>query len=105
MKKIGIVTFNDYLNYGNRLQVYALQYFLKNNFSEFVFQTVKYRVDQSSEKKRLITRIMSNISLKKIITKLGNLLKRRKMKKLKSIKEQNLRLFSKKIYKRIREDL
>jgi hypothetical protein len=39
---------------------------------------------------------MSNISLKKIITKLGNLLKRRKMKKLKSIKEQNLRLFSKK---------
>lgn len=31
MKKIGILTINDNANYGNRLQNYALEYFLSNN--------------------------------------------------------------------------
>lgn len=29
MKKIGIITINDFFNYGNRLQNYALTYFLQ----------------------------------------------------------------------------
>ena len=30
MKKIGIITINDFNNYGNRLQCYAVQYYLEN---------------------------------------------------------------------------
>lgn len=32
MLKIGIITLNGYFNYGNRLQNYALQNFLKNKY-------------------------------------------------------------------------
>lgn len=31
MKKVGIITINDYNNYGNRLQCYAVQEILKDN--------------------------------------------------------------------------
>lgn len=36
MKKIGIVTFHQALNYGAKLQAYALQQFLKNGIENDV---------------------------------------------------------------------
>ena len=36
MKKIGIVTLNDYVNFGNRLQNYAVQKILNKNGCETI---------------------------------------------------------------------
>ena len=49
MKKVGIITINDLNNYGNRLQCYALQEFLKDNkiISENIYnynQTLKNKI-------------------------------------------------------------
>lgn len=42
MKKVAIITLNNYLNYGNRLQNYALQNFLKNLNTNIYLETVWY---------------------------------------------------------------
>lgn len=43
MKKIGIITLNDYFNYGNRLQNIALVYFFKSiNNKEFFINSIWY---------------------------------------------------------------
>lgn len=39
MKKVGIITLNDFFNYGNRLQNYALQKYLKI-YLKILFQKV-----------------------------------------------------------------
>ena len=42
MKKIGIVTFHQALNYGAKLQAYALQQFLeKNGIENYVYKKHK----------------------------------------------------------------
>ena len=42
MLKVGIITLNGYFNYGNRLQNYALQKFLKNINANIYPETVLY---------------------------------------------------------------
>ena len=49
MRKIGIITINDNNNYGNRLQNYALQFFLENNnikCSTIVYRTKQKRIKE-----------------------------------------------------------
>ena len=68
MKKIGVITINDFNNYGNRLQCYAVQYYLEkmgyaveNIYNEYN----RNRFILNSGKK--IIRLISNFSKRKII--------------------------------------
>ena len=42
MKKVGIITLNDFFNYGNRLQNYALQKYLKNLSKDIIPESIWY---------------------------------------------------------------
>ena len=45
MKKIGIITINDFFNYGNRLQNYALTYFLQKMNKNYIVNSIWYSND------------------------------------------------------------
>lgn len=66
-KKIGILTLNGYVNYGNRLQNYALQEVLKN----LGFQVVTIRVNRSNNNK-VSNRIKNVKSLHELSLKIKN---------------------------------
>lgn len=55
MKRIGILTLNDYFNYGNRLQNYALQRFLLNLTSVENVETIWYRKNNMRINRKYIT--------------------------------------------------
>lgn len=62
MKKVGILTINDYNNYGNRLQNYALQEFLKNLDVEVetIVNTTEFNVNKESDFKDKLSFILRN---------------------------------------------
>ncbi len=45
MLKLGIITMNEYYNYGNKLQAYALQYFLQKLFQGSDVQFISFVKD------------------------------------------------------------
>ena len=55
MKRIGIITINDNNNYGNRLQNYAVQEYLKR--LGFEVETLR-NVEASNDKKKFILRLI-----------------------------------------------
>ena len=89
-KKIGILTINDYTNYGNRLQNYALQEVLKSK--EFGSTTVETIVNLSfhnlAKKQRKNTKKLSLIKIKNKLNSTLNLkLKNAKKDKVLKFKE------------------
>ncbi|MCT4777084.1 MULTISPECIES: polysaccharide pyruvyl transferase family protein [Exiguobacterium] len=68
MKKIAIITILDYDNYGNRLQNYALQEFLKE-FNSQVVTLTNIPFDSVFSKRKKITQKLKKISIKKIKSK------------------------------------
>lgn len=103
MKKIGIITITDYLNYGNRLQNYATQELLKSKGFEVEsilneFPTSNVEVGFVSYLERLKNALkLSPITLtKKIVEKIDNKVNKRKYKLAKDAKEKSFRAFSKK---------
>ena len=71
MKKIGLITFNDYLNYGNRLQNYALQEVVK--YLGFEVETIKIILEANvnNDIRSRLTRIR-NLSFEEFSSKLLN---------------------------------
>lgn len=72
MKKIGIMTLNGYFNYGNRLQNYALQEFIKK--SGYDNETIVYNSSISSENvyHRVLNRIKSGTFFETAFNKFRN---------------------------------
>lgn len=55
MKKIAIITLNDYFNYGNRLQNYALQEVLNSFSDDITVESIWYRKYNSRINRKYIT--------------------------------------------------
>lgn len=77
-KRIGIITINDNDNYGNRVQNYAVQEFLKKEGYDVV--TIK-NISQLNNKNKMILRYIKYI--------LTNLIRRKDKLRLKRFKEFN----------------
>lgn len=90
MKKVGITTLNGYINYGNRLQNYALQEVLKSlNFSvETIWVKVPYEKYNNTSINEIFTLLIKSPS-KKI-----KLLMNRKYKKYKDERIEKFKCFS-----------
>jgi len=90
MKRIGIITLNGYINYGNRLQNYALQEVLKSlNFS---VDTIRVKNENSKS-----TKINANTILnfkKKMVLRFKNYFINKKYKKNKNKRIENFKNFS-----------
>lgn len=56
MKKVGIITLNAYCNYGNRLQNYALQKYIKNLSKDIIPETIWYYDNGLKVKENQITK-------------------------------------------------
>lgn len=98
MNKVGIITLNGYFNYGNRLQNYALQEFIKMNGYECETIINKTFIDKSDlskgdlsedNKKNKIQRLLDK-DLKQICLLINNKLK---SKKLNSINSERTKIF------------
>lgn len=74
-RKVGIVTIIDYLNYGNRLQNYAMQELL----CDFGFEVETVRFTSSSKKEGLLRKLKSMLLSNQIIVFLRNLLSSEKL--------------------------
>lgn len=91
MKKIGILTINNYNNYGNRLQNYALQEILKS--MEFDVKTIVNIIKNKSSnsvkyKLRKVKYMSTNLIYKELNTRLNNYLyKKNKTERIKAFKK------------------
>ena len=65
MKKIGIITLNGYINYGNRLQNYALQETLK----KFNYKVETIWIDNKKKKKDSVSKTIKLVQNPKLILK------------------------------------
>lgn len=74
-RKIGIITIIDQLNYGNRLQNYAMQIFL----SDFDFEVETIRFSSLSPRTELITRLKASLLSNDAIVGLRNRIKREQL--------------------------
>lgn len=101
MKKIGIITIIDYVNYGNRLQNYASQELLKSMGFE-VESIVNYPVKVKEENETIKARIKNALRLspitliKRTIEKIENKLIQKKYNTGQKAKEKSFREYSKK---------
>ncbi|EOD00107.1 polysaccharide pyruvyl transferase family protein [Caldisalinibacter kiritimatiensis] len=101
MKKIGLFTINDYNNYGNRLQNYAVQEYLKS--LGFEVETIRNGTKYSKYSKRpnLISRVENLIKLTpreayiKVTNKFLEKVNNNKIKELKNSRERNFKKFTK----------
>lgn len=92
MNKVGIITLNGYFNYGNRLQNYALQEFIKMNGYECETIINKTFIDKSELigfKKNIIQRLFDK-DFKQICLSINN---RMNKKKLNYINKERTRIF------------
>lgn len=103
MKKIGIITITDYLNYGNRLQNFATQEVLKSfgfEVESILNEFPKPEIEPGfvSLKNRIINALkLSPVTLlKKSIEKIDNIINKKKYNSAKKSKEKSFRSFSKK---------
>lgn len=88
-KKIGILTLNGYVNYGNRLQNYALQEVLKS----IGFEVETIRVNRSN-KPEISERLKSISNLNDLLTKIKNRLNHYLQKNVRQSRESIFREFS-----------
>ena len=102
MRKVGIITLNDYSNYGNRLQNYALQEFIKMNGLDCETILNKTIIDKSylvrGNKNRfqaLLDRDFKQICLT-VNRKINNKINKRKIQSINSQREKIFKDFSKK---------
>lgn len=95
MKKIGILTINDYDNYGNRLQNYAAQEVLKS--LGFYVETVRNETEYTASMKKKIGKVKS-ISwggfFKKSYLKIYNRLIKYKLKEIQSKRIERFKKFT-----------
>lgn len=92
MKKIGIITINDYSNYGNRLQNYATQLFLENiGYSAYTIRNEANTLKESE--KRVLTKIRER-GVKNSMLLISNKLRRKGTKELLSKKISRFKEFS-----------
>ena len=101
MKKIGIITITDYLNYGNRLQNYATQELLKSlgfEVESIVNYPVKVEDDSLGLKKRIVNALKQNplTIFKKGFDKIQERLNSKKYHIGQKAKEQSFRKYNKK---------
>lgn len=102
MKKAGIVTICDYVNYGNRLQNYATQEVLQSlGLGVETIVNTPCRVSRMpplSFRQRIVRvfRMTPGAVMKKIRSKISNRLNRETLKQLQSQKESSFRLFTQK---------
>lgn len=99
MKKIGIVTIVDYNNYGNRLQNYALQEFLKS----FGYEVVTLTKLPSSTSVKITKNKLNIKKMLKKIKKIKKLNKNLLFTDIKKIKKQKYNNFLSFTYKYIKE--
>lgn len=107
MKKVGIITIVDYVNYGNRLQNYAAQQVLQSLGLEVytISNTPKKKSLAKTGKESLSQRLKKLISLSylsiwnKVTLKLEESLQKKKYNKLKEMKRDSFKDFSKKYIK------
>jgi|LSQX01.2.fsa_nt_gb hypothetical protein len=97
MKKVAIITLNDYVNYGNRLQNYALEYVVRNiSPGEVDVKTLRYDardMNVASIYTRLTQRNIASILriiAKRISNKLNQKIQQDKVKRFKDFSEQYL---------------
>ncbi|WP_434798764.1 polysaccharide pyruvyl transferase family protein [Terrisporobacter vanillatitrophus] len=93
MNKVGIITLNGYFNYGNRLQNYALQEFIKMNgyFCETIInETFLDKSNLLGIKKKNKLQILLNKDFRSICIAINN---RINNKKLKDINYQRTKIF------------
>lgn len=96
--KVAILTINDYTNYGNRLQNYAVQEVLKNLGVETLTIINTTRHNNFNENKNMFSKYITKINtigINGIVRKIIFRIKGIDEKKLKSSKEINFREFSK----------
>lgn len=98
-KKVGVLTINDYTNYGNRLQNYALQKTIKS--FGFEVKTIVNKTDYiKDENDKFINRIKRIIKMKpktiwkRFKSKINYLSKIKQIKKAKQIKTNNFKEFT-----------
>ena len=104
LKKIGIITINDYKNYGNRLQNYASQEVLKSlGYSpETIVNIQKEKINVESS--NIIGTKLKKLTLRKVVGKIYKKFKYnyfydKKNKKCNEQKEENFRVFTNKYIK------
>lgn len=101
MKKIGIITITDYLNYGNRLQNYASQELLKSLGFE-VESIINYPVKEKNENESIQVRLKNAIKLtplvliNKTIEKIENKLNSKKYNSGQEAKSLSFKEYSRK---------
>lgn len=98
MSKVGIITLNGYFNYGNRLQNYALQEFIKMNGYECETIINETFIDKSdiilNNKKNKLQRVL-NKDLKYIYNKVYNKINKNKINKINTKRSEIFKEFSK----------
>ena len=96
--KVAIMTINDYLNYGNRLQNYAVQEVLKKLGAEptTIINTTKHKnIDRNEYSVNKYIKKLNDIGINGIMRKVIFKVKRIDEEKLKSQKKNNFKKFSK----------
>lgn len=104
MKRVGILTINDYTNYGNRLQNYAVQEVLKAIGIEpctVVNTTIKKQVNNGLRKSKLsrILAILGDGFSDKVKAKMYHELNKEQIGGAKELKVKNLKAFTEKYIK------
>ncbi|QXE01061.1 polysaccharide pyruvyl transferase family protein [Terribacillus sp. DMT04] len=102
MKKIGIITINDYKNYGNRLQNYASQEVLKSlgYFPETIVNSQKKKEVIGNQTESLSSKL-KKLTIRRVAGKINNKLKynyvyKKKKSKYSQQKETNFKSFTNK---------
>lgn len=93
MDKIAIVTILDYDNYGNRLQNYALQEFLKE-FNSQVITLTNIPYDSVFSKRKNMIRKLKKINIEKIKVKISNKISSKKYAAYKNERTNNFMEFT-----------
>jgi len=103
MKKIGIITITDYLNYGNRLQNFATQEILKSHgfevesiLNEFPNDETESRSSFNIDRIKNAFKLSPRTLINKIFEKIDNKINSKKYFLAKKAKEKSFRSFSKK---------